>query len=322
MVRLDAVTLKQLRALAAIDAHGSVTAAAGALNVTPPAVSSQLRALEGNLDAELVRRGPEGPAMLTPAGREMLAAIEHVEATLIAAADRVAAAAAGRTGRVAFGVVSTGKYFAPSLIRKLRDEHPELEVSLRIGNRGALIAALERREVDLALMGRPPASPKVEADHLGPHPHVIVAPPDHPLTRRRAVPTDALLDEIFLMREDGSGTRILMSRFLDRIGGGRPWRGQEMGTNETIKQAVMAGLGIAFISAHTVRAEIETGRLVALSVQGLPMMRDWMLIRRADAPLSPAAQRFRALVLEQDGAFLPSWPFARAGAPPTAAAAE
>ncbi|MEO0679522.1 MAG: LysR family transcriptional regulator [Pseudomonadota bacterium] len=312
MVRLDAVTLKQLRALAAIDAHGSVTAAAGALNVTPPAVSSQLRALEANLEAELVRRGPDAPAVLTPAGRQMLAAIEHIEATLTAAAERVAAAAEGRTGRVAFGVVSTGKYFAPSLIRQLRDQHPELEVALRIGNRGAIIAALERREVDLALMGRPPASPKVEADLLGPHPHVIVAPPDHPLARRRTVEPEALLRETFLMREDGSGTRILMSRFLDRIGGGRPWRGQDMGTNETIKQAVMAGLGIAFISAHTVRAEIETGRLTTLPVAGLPMMRDWMLIRRADAPLSPAAERFRALVLAQEGRFLPAWPFSPA----------
>ncbi|MEO1689833.1 MAG: LysR substrate-binding domain-containing protein, partial [Pseudomonadota bacterium] len=168
-----------------------------------------------------------------------------------------------------------------------RDQHPELEVALRIGNRGAIIAALERREVDLALMGRPPASPKVEADLLGPHPHVIVAPPDHPLARRRTVEPEALLRETFLMREDGSGTRILMSRFLDRTGGGRPWRGQDMGTNETIKQAVMAGLGIAFISAHTVRAEIETGRLTTLPVAGLPMMRE----HQGAEPLGRRAQR-------------------------------
>ncbi|MEM6439339.1 MAG: LysR family transcriptional regulator [Pseudomonadota bacterium] len=319
MVRLDAVTLKQLRALAAIDAHGSVTAAAGALNVTPPAVSSQLRALEANLEAELVRRGPDAPAALTPAGREMLAAVQHIEATLLTAQERVQAAAAGRTGRVAFGVVSTGKYFAPGLIRQLRDAHPELEVALRIGNRGSIVSALERREIDLALMGRPPAAPPVESDFLGPHPHVIVAPPDHPLAGRRGpVPAEALLRETFLMREEGSGTRIIMTRFLDRIGRGRPWRGQDMGTNETIKQAVIAGLGIAFISAHTVTVELGDGRLKILDVEGLPMVRDWMLIRRADAELSPAAERFRQLVLAQQGRFLPEV----AGRGPAAAAAE
>lgn len=308
MPRIEAVTLKQLRALAAIHVHGSVTAAAAALNVTPPAVSSQLRTLEANLEAELVRRGPEGPAALTEAGRQALAAIEHVEATLETCAHRVAAAAAGRTGQVTFGVVSTGKYFAPGLIRRLRDAHPELQVSLRIGNRGAIVAALERREVDLALMGRPPASPAVAADVLGPHPHVLIAPPDHPLADRAEATAEALAGETFLAREPGSGTRILMTRWLDRIGGGRPFRTDEMGTNETIKQAVIAGLGVAFISAHTVTAELETGRLVALRAQGLPMMRDWQLIRRADAPSSPAAERFRTLVLDMKGSFIPPWP--------------
>lgn len=308
MPRLDAVTLKQLRALAAIHVHGSVTAAAAALNVTPPAVSSQLRALEANMEAELVRRGPDAPAALTPAGLEVLAAVEHVEATLANCARRVEAAAAGRTGTVVFGVVSTGKYFAPGLIRRLRDAHPELHVSLRIGNRGAIVSALERREIDLALMGRSPASPKVEGDALGPHPHVIVAPPDHPLANRAQVGADELFAETFLVREPGSGTRILMTRYLDRLGGGRPWRADEMGTNETIKQAVMAGLGVAFISAHTVTAELETGRLVALRAPGLPVMREWRLIRRADAALTPAAARFRALVLELGGSFIPPWP--------------
>ena len=308
MARIDAVTLKQLRALAAIEAHGSVTAAAAALNVTPPAVSSQLRALEANLEAELVRRGPDAPAALTPAGREVLAAIEHVEATLENCVRRVEAAAQGRTGQVTFGVVSTGKYFAPGLIRRLRDAHPELHVSLRIGNRGAIVAALERREIDLALMGRPPASPPVEADVLGPHPHVIIAPPEHPLALREAVAAEDLLAETFLMREPGSGTRILTTRYLDRLGGGRPWRADEMGTNETIKQAVIAGLGVAFISAHTVTAELETGRLAALRAPGLPVVRDWQLIRRADMALTPAAERFRALVLALEGAFIPPWP--------------
>ncbi|WP_263597014.1 LysR substrate-binding domain-containing protein, partial [Paracoccus yeei] len=119
-----------------------------------------------------------------------------------------------------------------------------------------------------------------------------------------ALPQD-LLAETFLAREPGSGTRILMTRFLDRIGDGTPWRMVEMGTNETIKQAVIAGLGVALISQHTVTEELRSGRLVALRANGLPIQRNWFLIRREDMALSPAGQRVHDHVLALGGSFLP-----------------
>ncbi|MCB1350675.1 MAG: LysR family transcriptional regulator, partial [Maritimibacter sp.] len=109
----------------------------------------------------------------------------------------------------------------------------------------------------------------------------------------------------FIVREEGSGTRILMERFLDRIGEGRVYDITTMSSNETIKQAVMAGLGIALISQHTVVDELHSGRLVALDLPGLPIERAWYLITRADVPLSPAAQRIRAHISGMKGAFLP-----------------
>lgn len=114
-----------------------------------------------------------------------------------------------------------------------------------------------------------------------------------------------LLAETFLAREPGSGTRILMTRFLDRIGDGTPWRMVEMGTNETIKQAVIAGLGIALISQHTVTEELRSGRLVTLRAIGLPIQRSWFLLRREDGVLSPAGQRVHDHIDALKGGFLP-----------------
>lgn len=113
------------------------------------------------------------------------------------------------------------------------------------------------------------------------------------------------MEETFIAREEGSGTRILMSRFLDRIGEGRIYDTTTMSSNETIKQAVMAGLGLAIISQHTVVDELHTGRLVTLNLPGLPIERAWYLITHADIPLSPAAERIRAHISGMKGGFLP-----------------
>ncbi|ABL69791.1 MULTISPECIES: LysR family regulator CbbR [Paracoccus] len=306
MARINAVTLRQLRVLRAVIDSGSLTGAAGLLSLSPPAIHSQLRALEDLLGAPMVIRGEHGAFLATEEGRAVLEAEAQIAIALETCARRVAALQSGHTGNVSLGVVSTGKYFAPRLVADLRRALPEVEVTLRIGNRDAVIQWLTSRALDLAIMGRPPRSPAVLAEPIGPHPHIIVAPPDHPLAAADpALPQD-LLAETYLAREPGSGTRILMTRFLDRIGDGTPWRMVEMGTNETIKQAVIAGLGIALISQHTVTEELRAGRLVALKAAGLPIQRNWFIIRREDMALSPAGQRVHDHVLALNGAFLPA----------------
>ncbi|MGF1501155.1 MAG: LysR family transcriptional regulator [Paracoccaceae bacterium] len=302
------VTLKQLRALAAIVETGSVTAAAGQLHVTPPAVSTQLKALEEGMDAQCLNRGPDGKVSLTPVGREVLNTVHKIETALGQCFERVRALRAGLTGYVAIGVVSTGKYFAPGLVAELKGIHPEIEIGLKVGNRTAIVEALSRGEIELAIMGRPPQEPAVRAETLGEHPYIIIAPPTHPLARQIEVSAEDLLAETFLGREQGSGTRILMRRYLDRIGEGRPYRMIEMGTNETIKQAVMAGLGIAVISAHTVVPELEAGRLVMLRMPGLPLIRHWYLVELDGPLLSPTAEAFKRFLLELDGRYLPALP--------------
>ena len=305
MVRENAITLKQLRALTATADLGSLTAAAGILNVTPPAVSTQLRTLEENIGSEILQRGPNGRFSPTAVGQEIVNVTQQIEGALRLSYQRINALKSGSAGHVTLGVVSTAKYFAPQLVAEMQEAHPEIEIGLTVGNRGEIIAALQRQTIELAIMGRPPREPLVEADVLGDHPHVLIAPPKHRLAAVRDISSQVLREEVFLMREEGSGTRAMMSQYLDNLGEGRPYRTIMMGTNETIKQAVMAGLGIAIISAHTVIAEQEAGRLVTLDSPGLPIRRRWFLIRRKGVELSPIAERFRAFLLDLKGEFLP-----------------
>lgn len=302
------ITLKQLRALSAIVETGSITAAAGALHVTPPAVSTQLKSLEEGVSAQVMHRGPDGKISLTPVGTELLDTVHKVETALNQCHARVEALRAGMAGYVSLGVVSTGKYFAPGLVAQAKEALPDVEIGLKVGNRDSIVEALTRGEIELAIMGRPPQDPPVASEVLGEQPYIVIAPPGHVLAGRDEVSPDDLLDQTVLGSEQGSGTRILMRRFFDRVGEGRPYRMVEMGTNETIKQAVMAGLGIAVISAHTVVPELEAGRLVMIRMDGLPIMRHWYLVRGADQELSAAAQAFRTFLLGLEGAYLPALP--------------
>lgn len=309
MRALDAVTLKQLRAVAAVARRGSITAAAAELNLSPPAIHTQIKNLEDILQVRLLHRSADSAGSeLTEAGRALCEAAERVEVALSQAGAEVAALAKGLRGRVVLGVVSTGKYFAPALVKRLVRAFPDLEIVLRVGNRTAVIEDLARHAIDLAVMGRPPRMPPVEAEPLGPHPHGLVAAPDNALAGRPGIGAEALLSQRFLAREAGSGTRILMTRYLDRIGEGTVFDMTEMDSNETIKQAVLAGLGIAFLSLHTVCDELRNGRLVTLDAPGLPIVRHWFLVWASDRPLRPAAERLRQEILAMQGTFLPEVP--------------
>ncbi len=308
-MRLDAITLKQLRALDAVARGGSLTAAGAALGLTTPAIHSQIKGLEDIVQVPLITRMADGTGSeLTEAGRALREAALRIEDTLSQAGASLAALARGQAGRVTLGVVSTAKYFAPRLVKLLQDAHPEIEIALRVGNRETVIEGLERGAYDLAIMGRPPRRPAVVAEPLGAHPHGLLAAPDHPLAGRTP-DVEALFDQVFLAREEGSGTRILMSRWLDRIGEGRLYETLEMESNETIKQAVMAGLGIAFLSLHTVTEELAQGRLVEVPAPGLPIQRHWFLVRpERGGAVRPVAATIWQAVLGFEGRFLPQVP--------------
>lgn len=305
MANNAAISFKQLRALIAVTDCGSITQAAQLLGLTPPAVHTQLRLLEQNFDCKLLDRSGASPK-LTLQGQTVLEAARAIDSTLGSCAQHVRALNEGKEGQVVLGVVSTGKYFAPGLVARLQNAFPRIEVVMKVGNRDLVLGWLQNRALDLAIMGRPPRMPPVVSVPLGQHPHVMIAPPEHRLAQMAEVPADDLLDETILSREEGSGTRILMARYLDRVGQGRPYKTVELGSNETIKQAVMAGLGLALISRHTVTDELAAGRLVELPVAGLPLVRQWFLLHHEDMPLTQAGRTVHDFIAAQNGSFLPA----------------
>jgi len=297
------LTIRQLRALAAVQISGSVTSAAGRLHLTQPAVTLQIRNLQELAGLPLIQRTADG-MILTDAGRSVLALSERVEAALQDCEQTLDVIAGRSGGRVSIGAVSTAKYFVPFAIAEFSRRFPKIDVTLRIGNRDNIREALRGYDLDIAIMGRPPADIPVDMRPFGKHPHVIVAPAGHRLARRKRVAAGDLASEVFITREPGSGTRMLMETFLEKHGL-HPKTSMEMDSNETIKQAVIAGLGIAFISQHTVSHELGEGRLVTLKVPGLPVIRQWHALRRADKLLLPPAQAMLDFLGKEGARFLP-----------------
>jgi len=297
-------SLRRLRALRALVEHGTVTGAAAALHVSPPAVSLQLRLLEAEVGLPLTERGRDG-LHVTDAGREVLAAIERIDLVLQDCAEALDAIGQGRGGRVVVAVISTAKYFAPRALAAFRKRRPGVDIRLLVGNRQDIIRALRNLEADLAIMGRPPEDVPHAKATIGEHPHVVIGPPDHWAAQGPSIELRQLAGERFLLREPGSGTRLLAESVF-AAAGIQPGIDMEIGSNETIKQAVIAGLGIAFISAHTVEAELRDRRLVVLPVEGLPIKRLWYVVRREDRRLLPAARALWDFLAEEGRAYLPS----------------
>ena len=298
------LTIKQLRAVARIAELGTVTAAAERLNLSPSAVSITLKQVEDELGIKLFERTEQG-FKPTDAGREVVLAETQISAILSQLTEATGSLRDGQSGQVTFGVVSTAKYFAPFLLQAFGKLYPKITVNLKVGNREEILSKLADFTLDMALIGRPPQELDVEQEEVGAHPHVVIADPSHPLARKRKVAASRLSDQVFLVREPGSGTRALAERILTEIGA-VPMPGMEISSNETIKQAVMAGLGISFLSYHTVAHEIETGRLAILRVEGTPVIRKWHVVRNARKYVSPSAKALWTFVHEEGARFLPA----------------
>lgn len=288
-------TLRQLRVFREVARHRSFTRAARALHLSQSAVSQQIKALEQDVGMALFEQIGRS-VHLAAAGEELLRRSAPALELLREAGESLAAMRGVRRGALKLGAVSTAKYFAPHLLSAFRPDHPEMTIKFSVGNRADIVKQLGDNEIDLVIMGRPPRELRTTAVPFAKHPLILIAAPNHPLARQRRIAADQLAGEAFLIREEGSGTRAAMERlFSDRRLRYRAL--MEVSSNETIKQAVMAGMGISFISAHTVSLELATGKLVALNFPGLPVIRDWYVIHLRDKRLSPIAAAFRDFLL-------------------------
>ena len=300
---MKTVTFRQLRVFTEVARHLSFVRAAEALHLTPPAVTMQVKELESAIELPLFDR--EGRKVsLTTAGEYFLVYAKRLLATLKDADDAMARFRKLETGQLSVGMVGTAKYFVPRLLTRFREEHPGVELRLRVGaNREELVGLLQAGEVDLAIMGRPPREMAVRAEPFAPHPHVFVAPPGHAVLALDRPPLAALAEHALIVREAASGTRALMDRFFQdqRV---QPRIAMEMPSNETIKQAVMAGMGLSFLSLHTLGLELRCGLIELVPVRDTPILRSWNIVNMQSKMLSPAAEALRYFILEHGEAHL------------------
>ncbi|BAZ92904.1 transcriptional regulator [Thiohalobacter sp. COW1] len=292
------VTLRQLRIFEAVARHLSFTRASEELHLTQPAVSMQIKQLEQAVGLPLLdQQGKK--TYLTEAGEEMYRYACAVTDKLEEAAQVFEELKGMRRGHMSIAVASTANYFAPRLLATFFQRYPDVTVSLDVTNREGLLRALAENETDLVIMGKPPEDMDLVAENFMDNPLVVIAPTNHPLTRKRSrIPFAALASETFLIRERGSGTRSAMERHFAQHGLELSST-MEMGTSEAIKQGVEAGLGLGLLSLHTLEMELALKRVAILDVETFPIMRHWYVVHRRGKRLSTAAQAFKHFLLKE-----------------------
>lgn len=281
----------------------SFVRAADALHLTAPAVTMQVKELEAAVGLPLFdRRGRI--VSLTTTGEYLLVYARRMIATMREAEDAMTRLKRVEAGLLNVGLVSTAKYFVPRLLARFRAMHDGVEIRLQVsGNRDQLVTLLQDREIDLAIMGRPPKALATHSHPFAAHPMVIACAPDHPLLTKRKPSATLVADQPFIAREHGSGTRKAMEEYFAtyRL---TPRVVMEMSSNETIKQAVMAGMGISLLSLHTLWLELESGLLRVPKIEGTPLMRTWFIVHLNGKILSPVAEAFRQFVLAEADFYL------------------
>ena len=297
------LTLRQLRVFESVARHLSFSRAAAELHLTQPAVSMQIKQLEGNVSSPLFEQVGKR-IYLTEAGHELYQysrSISQQLADMEVALDELNGL---ERGKLNISVVSTANYFAPNLLAKFCQRYSGITVSLNVSNRETVLKQLADNLTDLAIMGQPPKELDMVSESFMENPLVVIAPPDHPLCNVSRIPVKRLAKEIFLVREPGSGTRSAMERFFAKhkitIN-----RGMETDTTEAIKQAVQAGMGLGIMSIHTAELELATNRLNVLDVQGFPIIRYWHIVNRKNKRLSGVAQAFKDFLLKEAPELMP-----------------
>lgn len=285
------LTFRQLRLFLALADTGSVSAAARALHVTQPTASMQLKEITQSIGMpvyEVVGKR----VFLTEAGRELAETARTIAGEWEALRQKFDAMRGLTRGRLRVALVNTAQYFMPRLLGGFCQQHPEIDISLQVLNRDGVVARLRDNLDDLYIMSMPPPDIELEDDVFMPNPLLLVAAAAHPLAKKRKLPLQKLGAERFVLRESGSGTRMATEQLFAGQGF-RPSLRMELGSNEAIRQAVAAGLGVAVLSRHA----LETGRIkdevVALDVQGFPLHSQWHVVSPKGKRLSPIASVFR-----------------------------
>jgi DNA-binding transcriptional LysR family regulator len=289
------ITIRQLAVLEAVARNLSFTKAADELHLTQPAVSMQIKQIEESIGLPLFEQVGK-KVFLTEAGQEMYNYARSIQQQLAEAEAIIEDLKGVKRGTLTIAVASTANYFAPRILAAFKETYDKVTFSLDVTNRKGLLNHLNNNDTDLVIMGRPPGNMEVEAELFMENPLVAIAPANHPLVSVSNVPIMTLLKETFIIREQGSGTRNAIERFISEHGF-EITTSLSMSSNEAIKQAVQAGLGLGIVSVHTLEMELELKRLEVLDVESFPILRNWYVVHRKGKRLSPVAQAFKDFVV-------------------------
>jgi len=295
-------TLRQLKVFEAVARLLSFSRAAEELHLTQPAVSTQVRKLEDHAGNTLFEQFGK-KVYLTAAGTELLQLSRAIIQQFEAAENAMLQFKGISGGKLNVGVISAGDYFFPRLLVEFAGRHRGVTLNFTVHNREGLLTHIAENLTDLAIMVRPPTDLDTLNQPFAPHPYVIIAAPTHPLVGVKGVPLKRLIREPFVVRERASDTWHSMEAgfgaALSEIN-----IAMEIRSTETIKQAVIAGIGVSFVSAHTISQELRAGSVRVLDVQGFPLMLNWYVVHRRGKRLPPVAQAFKDFLLNDGTALI------------------
>jgi LysR family transcriptional regulator, low CO2-responsive transcriptional regulator len=290
-------SLRQLTTFRTVARLGSVSLAADELHLSQSAVSIQLSSLETAAGAPLVSRTGRG-IRLTEAGELLLTYADRLLALWTETSDEIATFLGEFSGTLRIGAVTTAEYWLPRILVTFVNENPKVKIKLDIANRNEVVRSLAMREIDIAVMGQPPAELKVESAAIAKNPMAFVAAPSHPLMSEPKLTMARLAEERLLVRERGSGTRTTVER-LFKEAGLRLRIGSELSSNEAIKQMCAAGFGAAYLSLQTCILEMNAGLLKMLPMANNLIEREWFVVHVASTPLPQVASAFEQFLRER-----------------------
>lgn len=296
------MSLRQLQVFEAVARLLSYTRAAQELYLSQPTVSMQIKKLEADIGLPLTEQIGK-KISLTEAGHALYQVSRDIMGTLNRFEMEIDDQKGLRTGQLRISVVTTANYFAPRLIGKFIQQYPGITVSLDVGNRAHILQRMSQNMDDIYLVGKPPDSSELGFEPYLANPMVVIAPVNHPLVGRKQIPLVEIADQPFIIREPGSGTRIAVEQLFAQHGHPLNIR-MELGSNESIKQGISGGLGLAVISQHTLTSGDLT-ELAILDVEGFPISWQWYVGHPQGKRLSIVAKTFIEFMYKEGPLLLP-----------------
>ena len=292
------ITLHQLYVFGTVARLKSMTEAARRLHMTQPAVSIQIKQLQESIDIPLIEIVGR-KLYLTEAGERLFELYQNVDHEIESFEAAISQLKGGLKGKLTITSASTAKYFLPYLLGEFQRRYPQVTISLKVTNRNEVLHHLSQNKYDLAFLTQLPDMDNIVAIPFLENPLVMGAPPEHPLAGEKNIPAEKIKDEQFIFREVGSGTRMMMIDYMKKNGiEVNPV--MELGTNEAVKQAIMAGIGLSIISNLSLGNELYLNKISILDMQDFPISTHWHVIYKTEKKMSPVTHNFVSFLQEKN----------------------